>query len=105
MPIETLVEIIEKYQRVSGSNKKSKKPIIEPSAKNSKPKNEIHSGLKNMQLLCVQSNEEHASKFINVSCQANDHLTETTIRKVSYKNSYQFINDFDDNNFHFSFIF
>lgn len=81
VPIETLVEIIEKYQRVSGSNKKSKKPIIEPSAKNSKPKNEIHSGLKNMQLLCVQSNEEHASKFINVSCQANDHLTETTIRK------------------------
>ncbi|XP_043481030.1 uncharacterized protein LOC122510443 [Leptopilina heterotoma] len=85
VPIETLVKIIEKYQKVSGSKEKSKK-TAEGTAKISKPKNGICSGSKNMQLLCVESNEDYQdyqepSKFINVSCQANDCLTETAVRK------------------------
>ncbi|XP_051163794.1 uncharacterized protein LOC127283146 isoform X2 [Leptopilina boulardi] len=76
VPIETLVEIIEKYQRGKEKTKKTKQDI--------KTKNGIRSGSKNMQLVCMESNEDYKmpSKFIDASCQANDdYLKRTTIRK------------------------
>lgn len=86
MPIETLVEIIQKYQRGYNSEEKTKK-IAEGTNTISKTKNGIRSGTKNMQLLCLQSSEDYKipSKFIDASCQANDdYLRKKSLRKVSH---------------------